>query len=124
MAIRLILFQNNLLNVHEMGFAQSIFEHVFKLAKEKEAKKVEKITLEMGELLLINPEQLEFCFQVASIDTIVKDAKLEIEYSKPVIACTVCGKKYDKMITYCDCGGLTSVEGGKDMIIKNIVMEV
>ncbi|HID43560.1 MAG TPA: hydrogenase maturation nickel metallochaperone HypA [Archaeoglobaceae archaeon] len=107
-----------------MGFAQSLFEHVMKIAEENNAKKVSKITLKMGELLLINPEQLEFCFRVLSNGSILKDSKLEIEFVKPLVKCIACGKEYNEVRSYCDCGGIVSVEGGKDIIIKKIEMEV
>ncbi len=107
-----------------MGYAQSLFQHVMRIAEENNAKKIPRIILEVGELLLINPEQLEFCFQTLSGDSILKDAELEIETQKPLVQCVVCGKKYDHVTSYCDCGGIVSVEGGKDMIIKKVEMEV
>lgn len=107
-----------------MGYAQSLFQHVMRIAEENDAKKIPRIILEVGELLLINPEQLEFCFQTLCGDSVLKDAELEIETSKPLVQCIACGKKYDHMTTYCECGGVVSVEGGKDMIIKKVEMEV
>ncbi|AEA46200.1 hydrogenase maturation nickel metallochaperone HypA [Archaeoglobus veneficus] len=107
-----------------MSFAQAIVENVLKLAEEKGAKKVSKVLVEMGELLLINPEQLEFCFQVASSGTIAEGAVLELEFIKPHIECLLCGKRYDEPIAICECGGIIKVEGGKDMVIRKIEMEV
>ena len=107
-----------------MGFAQAIVENVLMLAKEKNAKKVSKILVEMGELLLINPEQLEFCFQVASSGTIAEGAELKLEFIKPRIECLICGKQYEKPVAICECGGIVRVEGGKDMVIKRVEMEV
>jgi len=107
-----------------MGFAQSLFENVMRIAKENNAKKVSRITLELGELLLINPEQLEFCFQVLSNDSILKDSKLEFEFVKPLVKCIACGKEYSEVRSYCECGGIVSIEGGKEIVIKKIEMEV
>jgi len=110
--------------VHEMSFAQAIVESVLKLAEEKNAKKVLGIELELGKLLMLNPEQLEFCFQVASHGTILEGAELKIDFVQPIIECTSCGRKYDEYVGICDCGGIIRVEGGKEMIIKKIAMEV
>lgn len=107
-----------------MSFAQAIVEHVLRLAEENGAKKVSKIYIEMGELLLVNPEQLEFCFQVASSGTIAEGAELELEIIKPQIECTLCGKRYDEPVAICECGGIIKVEGGKNMVIKKVEMEV
>lgn len=107
-----------------MGFAQSLFEHVMKIAEENKAKRVSKISLEMGKLLLINPEQFEFCFQVLKDDSVLKDAELDIEFVKPLVKCVSCGKEYTDVRNFCDCGGIVSVEGGKDIIIKKVEMEV
>jgi hydrogenase nickel incorporation protein HypA/HybF len=107
-----------------MSFAQAIVDSILKLAAKNNARKVSCIKIEMGELLLVNPEQLEFCFQVASHRTIAEGAKLEIEYIKPEVICMLCGKRYDEIVGLCECGGVVRVEGGKDMVIKSVTMEV
>jgi hydrogenase nickel incorporation protein HypA/HybF len=107
-----------------MGFAQSLFEHVIRIAEKNKAKKVSKISLEMGELLLINPEQLEFCFKVLINGSVLKDVELDIEFVKPLVKCMACGREYTDIRSFCECGGIVSVEGGKDIIIKKVEMEV
>ncbi|MFO7966610.1 MAG: hydrogenase maturation nickel metallochaperone HypA [Archaeoglobaceae archaeon] len=107
-----------------MGYAQSLFQHVMRIAEENDAKKIPRIILEVGELLLINPEQLEFCFQTLCDEPVLKDTELEIETSKALVQCITCGKEYDHVTGHCECGGIVSVKGGKDMIIKKVEMEV
>ena len=110
--------------MHELSFAQAILDTVLKIAEENNAKKVLAIHVKLGELLLINPEQLEFCFDVVSKGTIAEGAKLKIEFVKPKIVCTSCGKEFDEVIGICDCGGIVLVEGGKDMLLTKVEMEV
>ena len=110
--------------MHELSFAQAILDTVLKIAEEKNAKRVITIHIRLGELLLLNPEQLKFCFDVVSRGTIAEGAKLEIEFIKPKIRCTSCGKEFDEVVGICDCGGIVSVEGGKDMLLTKIEMEV
>ncbi|RLI83647.1 hydrogenase maturation nickel metallochaperone HypA [Archaeoglobales archaeon] len=107
-----------------MSFTQAIIENVLKLAEEKGAKKVSKVVVELGDLLLINPEQLGFCFQVLSCGTIAEGATLEIKFVKPHIECPICGKHHSYPVAICECGGIVKVEGGKDIIIKRVEMEV
>ncbi|AGK60287.1 hydrogenase nickel insertion protein HypA [Archaeoglobus sulfaticallidus PM70-1] len=107
-----------------MSFASAIVENALKLAEKHNAKKVNSITVIVGELLLINPDQLEFCYSVASKGTILENSKLIIEVSKAEIKCVNCGERYDSPIYLCEkCGGFVSVNGGKDMILKKIEME-
>ena len=47
-----------------------------------------------------------------------------IEFIKPKIFCTQCGKTIDEVVRICDCGWIVSVEGGKDFILKKVEMEV
>jgi hydrogenase nickel incorporation protein HypA/HybF len=108
-----------------MSFAQAIFDTVMKIATEKNAKRVNSVHVVIGNLLMLNPEQLKFCFNVITKGTIAEGAKLEVEISKAKIKCTVCGKEFDEYVGICDeCGGFLSVEGGKEMILKRLEMEV
>ncbi len=111
--------------VHEMSFAEAIISNVLKFAHEKNAKAVTRIKVLIGELLLINPEQLKFCFEVASKGTIVENAELEIEIKKVEARCTNCGKVYYGFKDYlCECGGLLEFKDGKEFILEKIAMEV
>ncbi len=110
--------------MHELSYAQALLDEVLRLADENDAKRIVKIHLQIGELLLINPEQLKFCFSAISKGTIAEDAELVIEFIKPKIVCTECGREFDEVIGICDCGGIVSIEGGKDFLLKKIEMEV
>lgn len=107
-----------------MGFAEAIVKNVLKFAEEKQAKSVSSVRVRVGELLLINPEQLEFCFTVVSKGTLAEGAKLEIELERAEIRCTICGKELSKDEYLCDCGGFAQFKGGKDFILESIVAEV
>ena len=110
--------------MHEMSFAMALLENALKICEEKKAKRISKIRIEIGELLLINPEQLRFCFEAVSKNTIAENAELEIEFTKARVKCSICGKEYDEIKNICECGGFIEVNGGKEMIIKKVEMEV
>ncbi len=108
-----------------MSYAEAIVRHALEFANEKGAKKVNLIKILVGELLMINPEQLEFCFEVASKGTILEGAKLEIEFVKAKATCTLCGRKFEGVeYPICECGGFLQIEGGKEFILEKIQMEV
>jgi len=81
------------LNLHELSTMDMIIKSVLKAAKEKEAERILEITLEIGELTFLNPEQLKFAFKVLSEGTIIEGAKLRINIVKPRIECMECGFK-------------------------------
>ncbi|RLI79325.1 hydrogenase maturation nickel metallochaperone HypA [Archaeoglobales archaeon] len=107
-----------------MSFATALLENVLSIAEEKNAKQVTKIKIEIGDLLLINPEQLEFCFEAVSNGTIAEGAELNIEFVPPKIKCSVCGREYNEVVGVCECGGFVGVDGGKEMIIRKVEMVV
>ncbi len=111
--------------VHEMSFASAILDAVMKVARENNAKRVKSVHVVIGNLLMLNPEQLKFCYDVVTKGTIAENSKLEIEVVKAKIECTNCGKVFDEYVGICDeCGGILKVEGGKEMFLKKVEMEV
>ncbi len=107
-----------------MSFAEAIVKHALKFAADKHAKKILSVKVLVGELLMINPEQLQFCFEIASKGTLLEGAKLVIEVEKADAVCISCGKKVDSSSWMCSCGGLVDVRGGRDFVLEKIVLEV
>ncbi|WP_202319864.1 hydrogenase maturation nickel metallochaperone HypA [Archaeoglobus neptunius] len=107
-----------------MSFAEAVVNHALRFAEEKRAKRVLSVKITVGELLMINPEQLEFCFRIASKGTLLEGAELDITVKKADIKCTVCGKELDKDVLICECGGFANVRGGKDFILDRVSLEV
>ena len=107
-----------------MSYAIDIVEHAIRIAEEKGAKKVYSVKVKIGKLLMINPEQLEFCFESAGRGTILEGAKLEMEFVEPYLTCIKCGKNHTDLNTVCGCGGFVSVQKGKELILESIKMEV
>ena len=73
--------------MHELSIAQEIIENTIKSAQEHNTKKVESITLEVGKLLMLNPDQLKFGLEMLSKDTIAEDMKIEIKFIPAKIKC-------------------------------------
>ncbi len=118
--------------MHELSLADGMLKTILDAAEKEKAKKVKLIKLEMGEILLVNADQLTFCFDVISKDTIAEGAKLEIKFLKPRVHCNKCekeftissGKDFPILHMICECGSNdVTVLSGREFNIKSIVIE-
>lgn len=76
--------------MHEISIAGAIIDAVLEAAKKNNAKKVNEVFLEIGELTALNPEQLRFIFETITTGTLAEEARYNIEVVKPLIACKKC----------------------------------
>ena len=77
--------------MHELSMAQSIMDSVIDNAEKNNATAVTSVTLEIGSLAMLNPEQVKFLLNVLKEDTIAKDAEFLIEEIPVKIKCRDCG---------------------------------
>jgi len=78
-------------DLHEVSISHAIADIVLKESQKQEAKKILLVELEIGELSLLNPEQVEFWVKLAFEKTPASEAELRIEKVKPEIHCVSCG---------------------------------
>ncbi len=118
--------------MHELSLANGMLKTVINAAQNQNAKKIKSIKLEMGEILLVNPEQLIFCFDVISKGTIAEGAKIEITFLKPRIRCNSCDKEFNissekdfpLLSIVCKCGSKdVKIMTGREFNIKSIKIE-
>ena len=62
--------------MHELSMAQGIINAVLDTANENNATEVNEVTIEVGRLAMINPEQLQFILGVLIENTLMEDAKI------------------------------------------------
>ena len=119
--------------MHEGSIAREIFETVQKIAHEKKGD-IKKISLEIGELTLINPEQLIFWLNIF----FEKEIQVEIKVVEGKIECADCGFKgsiqnvFDEVFHFSipvlscrECGGNNvKILEGKDLRIRNVELEI
>lgn len=79
-----------ILKMHEYSISSSIAETVIESARSNNASKVIGINLEIGELVFLNPEQVEFWMKELFKGTIAQDAKIRIKSILPRIRCLDC----------------------------------
>ena len=113
--------------MHELSMAQGIINAVLDTANENNATEVNEVTIEVGRLAMINPEQLHFILGVLIAKINFNEIPVEME-------CYDCNFKgeailddsdhYAPLVKCPECDSLkVEVLNGKDIIVKNIVIE-
>ena len=120
--------------MHELSMAQGIINAVLETAESNNATEVNEVTIEIGRLAMINPEQLQFMLGVLVENTIMQDAKINIEDIPAEIECKDCDFKgvailddsdhYAPLVKCPECDSLkVEILNGKDIVVKNIIIE-
>ncbi|MHA1959181.1 MAG: hydrogenase maturation nickel metallochaperone HypA [Candidatus Thorarchaeota archaeon] len=125
--------------MHEFSAACSIVEAAIEGAKGHSVNRITAVNVEVGEFTFLVPEQLEFNFEIASRDTILEEAKLNISIVKGRVKCQKCGHEGEttadselppQVATFSpmkcsECGSsATDITGGKEFVITNIEAEI
>ncbi len=77
--------------MHEFSIASEIVNHVLEAAQKNQGKKVLSVQLEIGELTLLNVEQVTFWIQELFKGSIAENTKIKVRRIKARIACEACG---------------------------------
>ena len=114
--------------MHEMGIAMQIIEiATASIPDDMAGARVAKINLKVGQLSAVVPDSLRFCFEIASQDTPLGAAELNIEEVPVVIHCEECQARWtiDEPIFTCrKCGsGEIKVVSGRELDIDSIELE-
>jgi hydrogenase nickel incorporation protein HypA/HybF len=114
--------------MHELSIATDLVNTALKTANINHAKRVLTVTVEAGELAMVNPEQLEFMYDILVEDNGLKGSKLKIETVPAVGECSNCGYKgpiEDRFACSCPKCGLTlKIIAGRDICLKNMELEI
>ena len=113
--------------MHELSIATDLINTAIETAKQNNAREVISVTVEIGELALINPEQLQFMYQVLTEENMLKGSQLII-INIPAVAECECGYKGpvpDKSTCSCpNCGRTMRAVEGRDICLKTMEIEV
>lgn len=80
--------------MHEVSMMQNTLDLAIAQAKQNHATKVERLTMNIGELSGVIPEALEFAFEVLTPGTIAENAQLEIKTIPVVCYCPKCERNF------------------------------
>ena len=114
--------------MHELGVVFYIIRDVKEVAEANDVKRVESVTLEIGEVSTVIPHYLEDCWNWAvKREPIMDGAKLKVETIPAVTWCDDCGREYPtvahgKICPYCG-SEHTWLKTGNEVSIKEIEVE-
>lgn len=120
--------------MHELSMASSVLDVILEKAREENATKIYEITIEIGELLFLNPEQFQFCMELVIENTMAEGATLTITVKPSKLKCKVCGNVFDWKtspddyiafpILQCKCGSKDlEIMEGRELNIVSIRIE-
>ena len=76
--------------MHELSMAQAIVDTVLEAAEKNDAEEIVEVTIEVGKLTMLNPEQLKFLLDVITEDTLLENSEIIIEDVPVEIECRKC----------------------------------
>ena len=122
-----------ILNMHEFSISSEIVRTVLDTVEKSNGKKVFSIQLEMGELTLLNAEQVTYWIQELFKGTMAEGARIKVKTIKAQLQCNSCGYKGRNISKEKDifrhfvplicpkCGSLEiKVEKGRECILRKI----
>ncbi len=116
--------------MHEMSIAQSLVGIIEQEMLKHEVTRLIRVRVKYGRISAIVPEALQTAFQVMTMDTPIKGAKLEIEEIPLVARCRECKKEFspedDLLIMtcpYCDAEFGHEIISGKELFIDELEAE-
>jgi hydrogenase nickel incorporation protein HypA/HybF len=113
--------------MHELSVAYSIVEMVDERARKEGAEKVTKVELEIGEMAGIEYYALEFAWDVATKESILKGSELVINKIKATAVCGECKKTFHITSAFdpCPfCGSILSeVIKGKELRVSSFYID-
>jgi hydrogenase nickel incorporation protein HypA/HybF len=110
--------------MHEFSIAYDIYATAKKAAIEHSATRVKKVSVSIGEMTMINPEQVKFLFDtLCEEDPLFTGVVLDYQPAKVLVRCR-CGYEGDNMYACPNCGALPEVIEGREVVVTNIEIEV
>lgn len=121
--------------MHEAALAESILKTILEVASRNKAREVLRVEMEVGEICLVNMEQLTFLIGMFARETIAKDMEFLVKKVETKIRCKECsyfgGIEYKEIdpewhyrVPIFGCvrckGNMTEIVQGKELTIRSI----
>jgi len=120
--------------MHELSMADAIVKTAIDVAEKNDAQQIIEVTVEVGKLTMLNPEQLKFMIDVLSEDTLLEEAEVIVEEIPIEIKCKSCNFEglavsddldhYVPIINCPECEGRDlEITKGRECNVKTIKIE-
>ncbi|MGC9435840.1 MAG: hydrogenase maturation nickel metallochaperone HypA [Methanomicrobiales archaeon] len=110
--------------MHEYSIAYDIYATARRAGMENGAEEITRITVDFGELSMVNPEQVEFLFSaITEDDPLFKGVFLECR-TIPVRSRCPCGYEGNERFVCPSCGAMPEIIAGREITVTNIQIEV
>jgi len=109
--------------MHELSIACGIVDLVIEAAK---GRKVQRVTIEIGELSGVMSDPIRFWFPEVARGTEAADASLDIREIPALASCETCGAEFatPSLLTGCPCGSFRIRRlKGEELNVKSIEIE-
>ncbi len=109
--------------MHESGIAYDIYATAKRAAEDNHARLVKSISVDVGSMAMVNPDQVEFMFTTfITDDPLFKDTRLIFNTVLPLAECA-CGYRGPEIFVCPTCGKLPHMVKGKEILVTNIEIE-
>jgi hydrogenase nickel incorporation protein HypA/HybF len=110
--------------MHEYSIAYDLYATARTAAREHGATKVKKVTVEVGKMAMVNPEQGVFLFNIIKEeDPLFLHTLLECHETDPQTKCT-CGYAGNEVYVCPKCGALPELVKGREIVVTHVEIEV
>lgn len=98
--------------MHELALMEELMNLVAETARERRARSVTTIRLEVGDMSGVDPDALRFAFDAVVHDTLAEHATLEIERVPVIAVCPACAAEFapEDVVYACPICGDVSAE--------------
>ena len=113
--------------MHEVSMMQNTLDIAIAQARKNGATKIDRLTMNIGELAGVIPEALEFAFEVLIRGTMAENAQLEIKNIPVVCYCQECDRNFQphNYIYECpECKRIsTNIIQGRELELASLVVD-
>ncbi|HDQ92840.1 MAG TPA: hydrogenase maturation nickel metallochaperone HypA [Synergistetes bacterium] len=111
--------------MHELSLVKALVDLLEKEAREKNWGRVTKVTLRIGSMRQVIPDVMAFSFDIATKESPMEGAELEMLELPVELRCRSCGKEWEKGPFLCPHCGSSDVEirQGMELEIESVEVE-
>ncbi len=111
--------------MHEMSIALGLYSSCRDLVQQRGARRLENVTIAVGELSAVEPDLLRFAWQAVTEDGPDAGATLDIDWRPARLHCRACAADQPRSsagwLQMCpDCGAPLQIEGGNELDLLHL----